>query len=86
VLAALDARHIFTPAEWWVEPITGVTVGPFFIENPADIFKLQSEHDRHATERRLRGTLAAVRNCWTIPNAGDRTHPLANRFYAAIGL
>jgi hypothetical protein len=72
--------------QWWAEPVTGMTVGPFYIENPAGIFKLQSEHDRHATERWLRGALAAVRNCWTVPNSGDRSHPLADRFYAAIGL
>jgi hypothetical protein len=83
-LNQLAAPRPWNP-QWWAEPATGVTVGPFFIENPAGMFKLQSEHDRHATERWLRGTLAAVRNCWTSPNSGDRTHPLADRLYAAIG-
>jgi hypothetical protein len=84
-LNQLPAPRPWNP-QWWAEPVTGMTVGPFLIENPAGIFALQSEHDRHATERWLRGTLAAVRNCWSVANSGDPTHPLADRFYAAVGL
>jgi hypothetical protein len=76
-----------TNQHWWAEPVAGVTVGPFFIENPAGILQIGSEHGRHATEKWLRGMLAAVRNCWSNPDSdGDLTHPLTDRFYAAIGL
>jgi hypothetical protein len=81
----LSAPRLTNP-QWWVKPVTGVAVGPFFIENPAGLLRLGSEHDRHATEKWLRGTLAAVRSCWNHQDFGDGSHRLADRFYAAIGL
>jgi len=73
-----------TNRHWWAQPVTGVTVGPFFIENPAGIFRLRSEHDRQATAKWLRRMLAAVRRCWNNHETTDRGHPLADRFYATM--
>jgi hypothetical protein len=81
----LPAPRLTNP-QWWAKPVNGIAVGPFFIEDPAALLRLRTEHDRRVTEEWLRRTLAAVRTCWNLPDLGDRPHPLADRFYAAVGL